>query len=96
MVAGADGGSRRKYLLAVVALAREQGHTLRPTRGTPSALKSLAGSLHLGVAIAAIHSRQFGTMLGPIGVDAKGDVTGFERVRMVRGRPPYVPNEIAD
>jgi branched-chain amino acid transport system substrate-binding protein len=37
-----------------------------------------AGSLDLGAVIAAMHSRQFDTVLGRIGFDAKGDVTGFE------------------
>jgi hypothetical protein len=38
----------------------------------------VAGSLDIGVAIAAMHSRQFDTVLGRIGVDAKVDVTGLE------------------
>jgi branched-chain amino acid transport system substrate-binding protein len=37
-----------------------------------------AGSLDLGAVVAAMHSRQFDTVLGPIGFDEKGDVTGFE------------------
>ena len=37
-----------------------------------------AGSLKLGAVVAAMHSRQFDTVLGPIGFDEKGDVTGFE------------------
>jgi branched-chain amino acid transport system substrate-binding protein len=37
-----------------------------------------AGSLELDAVIAAMHSRQFDTVLGRIGFDAKGDVTGFE------------------
>jgi branched-chain amino acid transport system substrate-binding protein len=37
-----------------------------------------ASSLDLQAVIAALHSRQFDTVLGKIGFDAKGDVTGFE------------------
>jgi branched-chain amino acid transport system substrate-binding protein len=34
-----------------------------------------AGALDLGAVLAAMHSRQFDTVLGPIGFDEKGDVT---------------------
>jgi branched-chain amino acid transport system substrate-binding protein len=37
-----------------------------------------AGSLDPDAVIGTIHSRQFETVLGEIGFDAKGDVTGFE------------------
>jgi branched-chain amino acid transport system substrate-binding protein len=37
-----------------------------------------AGSLDLAAVIAAMHSRQFDTVLGKIGFDENGDVTGFE------------------
>jgi branched-chain amino acid transport system substrate-binding protein len=37
-----------------------------------------AGSLDLTPVLEAMHSRQFDTVLGQIGFDAKGDVTGFE------------------
>jgi branched-chain amino acid transport system substrate-binding protein len=37
-----------------------------------------AGSLDLDAVTAVLHSRQFDTVLGRIGFDAKGDVTGFE------------------
>jgi branched-chain amino acid transport system substrate-binding protein len=37
-----------------------------------------AGSLDLDAVIDAMHSRQFDTVLGNIGFDEKGDVTGFE------------------
>ena len=37
-----------------------------------------AGSLDLDAVIEVMHSRQFDTVLGQIGFDAKGDVTGFE------------------
>ena len=37
-----------------------------------------AGSLDLDAVTQAMHSRQFDTVLGKIGFDAKGDVTGFE------------------
>jgi branched-chain amino acid transport system substrate-binding protein len=37
-----------------------------------------AGSLDLTAVTAVMHSREFDTVLGRIGFDAKGDVTGFE------------------
>jgi branched-chain amino acid transport system substrate-binding protein len=37
-----------------------------------------AGSLDLDAVTALMHSRQFDTVLGRIGFDQKGDVTGFE------------------
>jgi branched-chain amino acid transport system substrate-binding protein len=37
-----------------------------------------AGSLDLDAVIAAMHSREFDTVLGRIGFDEKGDVTGFD------------------
>jgi branched-chain amino acid transport system substrate-binding protein len=37
-----------------------------------------AGSLELDAVIGAMHTRKFDTVLGQIGFDAKGDVTGFE------------------
>jgi branched-chain amino acid transport system substrate-binding protein len=37
-----------------------------------------AKSLNLDTVIQVMHSRQFDTVLGRIGFDAKGDVTGFE------------------
>jgi branched-chain amino acid transport system substrate-binding protein len=37
-----------------------------------------AGALELDAVTAVLHSRQFDTVLGRIGFDAKGDVTGFE------------------
>ena len=37
-----------------------------------------AGSLDPDAVIRTMHSRQFETVLGEIGFDAKGDVTGFE------------------
>jgi branched-chain amino acid transport system substrate-binding protein len=37
-----------------------------------------AGSLDLHAVTEIMHSRQFATVLGRIGFDAKGDVTGFE------------------
>jgi branched-chain amino acid transport system substrate-binding protein len=37
-----------------------------------------AGSLDLNKVIETMHSRQFDTVLGRIGFDAKGDVTGFD------------------
>ena len=37
-----------------------------------------AGSLDLDAVIKAMHSHQFDTVLGQIGFDEKGDVTGFQ------------------
>jgi branched-chain amino acid transport system substrate-binding protein len=37
-----------------------------------------AGSLELDKVTEAMHSRQFDTVLGRIGFDTKGDVTGFD------------------
>ena len=37
-----------------------------------------AGSLDLDAVTQVMHSRQFDTVLGKIGFDEKGDVTGFE------------------
>jgi branched-chain amino acid transport system substrate-binding protein len=37
-----------------------------------------AGSLALDAVTAVLHSREFDTVLGQIGFDAKGDVTGFD------------------
>ena len=37
-----------------------------------------AGSLDLDAVAEAMHSRQFDTVLGRIGFDEKGDVTGFD------------------
>jgi branched-chain amino acid transport system substrate-binding protein len=37
-----------------------------------------AGSLDLGAVVEVMHSREFDTVLGRIGFDAEGDVTGFQ------------------
>jgi branched-chain amino acid transport system substrate-binding protein len=37
-----------------------------------------AGSLELDAVSEVMHGRQFDTVLGEIGFDAKGDVTGFD------------------
>ena len=69
----------------VVARFRAQGY--EPLGTTLNAYASVqvwaqaveaAGSLDLGAVTEAMHSRQFDTVLGKIGFDAKGDVTGFE------------------
>ena len=54
-----------------------------------------AGSLDLQAMIASLHSHQFDTVLGPIGFDDKGDVTGFEPGSGLSGRRTarYVPLE---
>jgi branched-chain amino acid transport system substrate-binding protein len=38
----------------------------------------VAGSLDLAAVIDVMHGRQFDTVVGRIGFDAKGDVTGFD------------------
>ena len=45
-----------------------------------------AGSLDLDAVTRILHSRQFDTMLGRIGFDAKGDVTGLSRGNGSSGR----------
>jgi branched-chain amino acid transport system substrate-binding protein len=37
-----------------------------------------AGSLNLDAVVKAMHSRRFDTVLGRVGFDEKGDVTGFD------------------
>jgi branched-chain amino acid transport system substrate-binding protein len=69
----------------VVTQFRAQGY--EPAGYTPFAYATFqvwaqaveaAGSLNLDRVIEALHSRQFDTVLGRIGFDEKGDVTGFE------------------
>jgi branched-chain amino acid transport system substrate-binding protein len=54
-----------------------------------------AGSLDLDAVTAVLHSRQFDTVLGKIGFDAKGDVTGFDPWQWVvwTADGTYVPLE---
>jgi branched-chain amino acid transport system substrate-binding protein len=56
---------------------------------------SSAGSLDLDSVIEAMNSRQFDTVLGRIGFDAKGDVTGFDPWRWYvwQADGTYVPLE---
>jgi branched-chain amino acid transport system substrate-binding protein len=69
----------------VVARIRAQGY--EPLGSTLNAYAAVqawaqaveaAGSLDLDAVTEAMHSRQFDTVLGRIGFDEKGDVTGFE------------------
>jgi branched-chain amino acid transport system substrate-binding protein len=69
----------------VVERFRAQGH--EPAGVTLNAYAAVqvwsqaamaAGALDLEAITAVMHSRQFDTVLGKIGFDAKGDVTGFE------------------
>jgi branched-chain amino acid transport system substrate-binding protein len=69
----------------VVAQFRAQGYEpLGHTLNTYATVQvwaqavEAAGSLDLGAVTQVMHSRQFDTVLGQIGFDAKGDVTGFE------------------
>jgi branched-chain amino acid transport system substrate-binding protein len=70
---------------AVVARFRAQGHD--PAGTTLYAYAAVqvwaqavtaAGSLDLAAVLEAMHSQQFDTVLGRIGFDQKGDITGFE------------------
>jgi branched-chain amino acid transport system substrate-binding protein len=56
------------------------GHTLSAYTAIQvwSQAAKAAGALDLDALTAVMHSRQFDTVLGIIGFDAKGDVTGFE------------------
>jgi branched-chain amino acid transport system substrate-binding protein len=70
---------------AVVARFRAQGfeplgHTLNVYASIQVWAQAVeaAGSLNLDAVTLAMHSRQFDTVLGKIGFDAKGDVTGRE------------------
>jgi branched-chain amino acid transport system substrate-binding protein len=69
----------------VVERFRAQGH--EPAGVTLNAYAAVqvwaeaaeaAGSLDFDAVVEAMHSRQFDTVLGTIGFDEKGDVTGFE------------------
>jgi branched-chain amino acid transport system substrate-binding protein len=69
----------------VVARFRAQGYEpLGTTLNAYAAVQvwaqaaEAAGTLDLGSVAEAMHNRQFDTVLGTIGFDAKGDVTGFE------------------
>ena len=69
----------------VVARFRAQGHDPAGyTLYTYAAIQvwaqavEAAGSLNLSRVIEVMHGREFDTVLGRIGFDAKGDVTGFE------------------
>jgi branched-chain amino acid transport system substrate-binding protein len=69
----------------VVARFRAQGYEpLGTTLNAYAAVQvwaqavEAAGSLDLGAVTEAMHSRQFDTVLGRIGFDEKGDITGFE------------------
>jgi branched-chain amino acid transport system substrate-binding protein len=69
----------------VVARFRAQGYEpLGHTTNTYATIHvwaqaaEAAGSLDLDAVLEVMHSSQFDTVLGRIGFDAKGDVTGFE------------------
>jgi branched-chain amino acid transport system substrate-binding protein len=84
MIATAD---RRQSPQAAEVVARFRAQGYEPLGTTLNAYAAVqvwtqaveaAGSLDLDAVIAAMHSRQFDTVLGQIGFDEKGDVTGFE------------------
>jgi branched-chain amino acid transport system substrate-binding protein len=84
MVAAAD---MRSSPRAAEVVARFQAQGYEPPGFTLYAYAAVqvwaqaveeAGSLDLAAVIGVMHSRQFDTVLGRIGFDAKGDVTGFD------------------
>jgi branched-chain amino acid transport system substrate-binding protein len=86
----------------VVARFRAQGYEpLGTTLNAYGAVQvwaqavTAAGSLELGPVTEAMHDRQFETVLGRIGFDGKGDVTGFEPWQWYvwRADGTYVPLE---
>jgi branched-chain amino acid transport system substrate-binding protein len=86
----------------VVAQFRAQGYEpLGTTLNAYAAVQvwaqavEAAGSLEFDAVIKAMHSRQFDTVLGRIGFDEKGDVTGFEPWQWFvwRADGTYVPLE---
>jgi branched-chain amino acid transport system substrate-binding protein len=86
----------------VVAQFRAQGYEpLGTTLNAYAAVQvwaqavEAAGSLDLDAVIGAMHSGQFDTVMGRIGFDQKGDVTGFEPWRWYvwQADGTYVPLE---
>jgi branched-chain amino acid transport system substrate-binding protein len=84
MIATAD-MRRSPQAAEVVARFRAEGYEpLGTTLNAYAAVQvwvqavEAAGSLDLDAVTEVLHSRQFDTVLGKIGFDAKGDVTGFE------------------
>jgi branched-chain amino acid transport system substrate-binding protein len=84
MIATAD---MRQSTQAAEVVARFRAQGYEPLGTTLNAYAAVqvwaqaveaAGSLELDAVIEAMHSRRFDTVLGTIGFDAKGDVTGFE------------------
>jgi branched-chain amino acid transport system substrate-binding protein len=92
MVSQADMRASRQ---AAEIVARFRGQGYEPLGHTLSAYAAVqvwaqateaARSLDLNSVTKAMHGRQFDTVLGRIGFDAKGDVTGFERGNGSSGR----------
>jgi branched-chain amino acid transport system substrate-binding protein len=84
MIATAD-MRQRPEAAEVVTRFRAQGYEpLGTTLNAYAAVQvwgqavEAAGSPDLGALVEAMHSREFDTVLGRIGFDAKGDVTGFD------------------
>jgi branched-chain amino acid transport system substrate-binding protein len=84
MIATAD---MRQSAQAAEAVARFRAQSYEPLGTTLNAYAAVqvwaqavkaAGSLDLDAVTAVMHSRQFDTVLGRIGFDEKGDVTGFD------------------
>jgi branched-chain amino acid transport system substrate-binding protein len=85
LMAGATDARRTPQAAEVVAQFRAQGY--EPVGYTLFAYAAVqvwaeaveaAGTLELGSVVEIMHSRQFDTVLGTIGFDEKGDVTGFD------------------
>jgi branched-chain amino acid transport system substrate-binding protein len=84
MIAIAD---MRQSLPAAEVVARFRAQGYEPLGTTLNAYTAVqvwaqaveaAGSPELDAVTAVLHSRQFDTVLGRIGFDEKGDITGFE------------------
>jgi branched-chain amino acid transport system substrate-binding protein len=94
----------RHSFRAAEVVARLRAHGYEPLGNTLYAYAAVqvwaqaveaAGSLDLGALTKVLHSRQFDTVLGRIGFDRKGDVTGFEPWQWFvwRADGTYVPLE---
>jgi branched-chain amino acid transport system substrate-binding protein len=101
MIAAAD---MRESPRAAEVVARFRAQGYEPLGTTLNAYAAIqvwahaveaAGSLELDAVTAVMHSRQFDTVLGRIGFDDKGDVTGFDPWQWVvwQADGTYVPLE---
>ena len=74
-------------------MGRPKGGSSSPMRGRSTAIAAVqlwaqavekAGTVEPKSVAAALHANQFDTVIGTIGFDEKGDVTGYEAFRVVR------------